>query len=388
MRKWSAWIVFLLTLTLPFCKSKKNTEVRVELKNGVKYVYNPDKPIKGKIPLQLKEILKINLEEIGGVVLSYPGSVARDSMGNIFVTDGKTYKVYKINTKGKLLKSFMKKGEGPGEFKFFPRLYIRGNKLMVASYQKLAEFDLEGNLIKEWKFEKTYPRLLPLKENLVLGGFLKFSKEKGVMPEKEIILMSPEGNNQRLIFKSKSTGRLFIKVGKYTFSVSTNPFIIPDVIWAYNPASDMIYLAESDKYKIYVKDIEGNTRMVIEREYTKVPFTPQDKEKVMSKLQKMPEKFLNALRKNLPDQLCALSSIYATPSGYILARSVKAYNKFDFDVFSPQGKFMYTLELPEGIDFEWVLFPYNGIISTVKEDDDTYYYIEYKVKNLNEVFGK
>ena len=109
----------------------------LSIKAGVK---NPDKPVKGEWDFQLKKVWDVDMA--GKEVIGRPRQVLVADSGNVIVYDNK-FTINRIFTPdGKFLKSFGKRGEGPGEIKFQTWAYTVDNKVIVKI--KTAQ-DIEGD---------------------------------------------------------------------------------------------------------------------------------------------------------------------------------------------------------------------------------------------------
>jgi hypothetical protein len=88
-----------------------------------------------------------------------------------------------------------------------------------------------------------------------------------------------------------------------------------------------------------------------------------------------------------PDRYVAINSIRSLPNGYLLVRRVTGPKQTVIDVFGPDGKYLYALLPPEGLDFNAVVFHPGGFSRTV-EVNDFRVYEDYRITNLPEIFGK
>jgi hypothetical protein len=82
---------------------------------GVKHILNPEKPLKGTIQLEVEKALTINpfdQPEVGMKRLQF----VRDNDGALILYDSSAAEAHRFGPKGEYLGSFVKKGQGPGEF--------------------------------------------------------------------------------------------------------------------------------------------------------------------------------------------------------------------------------------------------------------------------------
>ncbi len=86
-----------------------------------------------------------------------------------------------------------------------------------------------------------------------------------------------------------------------------------------------------------------------------------------------------------PDHLVALEDLEVMPKGYLAAFRWISIERSEIDVFDSEGRFVFTLTLPEGLDLIRPFFFESGIAGVVMGDDTTTY-VEYRIKNLPEIF--
>jgi len=112
--------------------------------------------------LNLQNIPEISLEFVRSIgdelgdnqYLFKPGSVVRDTEGNLYIFDIFQHKILKVNKSGKFIISIGSKGPGPGEFAGGSiYLSIGGNNNLYAWHHdnmRLLEYDMNGNFKKEY----------------------------------------------------------------------------------------------------------------------------------------------------------------------------------------------------------------------------------------------
>ena len=69
--------------------------------------------------------------------------------GSIFIANSRQHKIFKFDPQGKLVKTFGREGQGPGDFKYPGDLSVLDGKFLVvgeyAESRRISLFDLEGN---------------------------------------------------------------------------------------------------------------------------------------------------------------------------------------------------------------------------------------------------
>jgi len=115
-----ALFLIILLFTQPAVIQAQEWKGQIEIKNGVVYVYNPERPIyyKNKLPfIKLKEVMSIGVWEgderyiFGSIV-----DLAYDSKDNIYILDMKNHCVKVYDRQGQYIRQIGKQGKGPCEF--------------------------------------------------------------------------------------------------------------------------------------------------------------------------------------------------------------------------------------------------------------------------------
>lgn len=112
----------LLISISSFCSKKADHwKGRIETENGIKVVHNPKDPISPLDAPTLTSDLTLGQESDGPRAVVFRnllpyGCVDTDAAGNIYVLDSGADTIFKFDARGGLLKSFGRKGQGPGEF--------------------------------------------------------------------------------------------------------------------------------------------------------------------------------------------------------------------------------------------------------------------------------
>jgi hypothetical protein len=192
---------------------------------------------------------------------------------------------------------------------------------------------------------------------------------------------SSQEDNEKEVDLFKATRETVVRRGTSAFA---DDWAIPNIYFDYSAYNQNVFMAFSMNYEIYVKDLEGNTLHVIKRPYENVKVGPKEKEVLADwALRNESSKWiLDAY----PDTIVALKSLKALPKGYLAVYRVTGAKMFEIDVYDPEGRFVYILKAPDEIAMEDARF-YNFGFSTLQSRDEFSLYVEYKVKNLPEIFS-
>ena len=177
------------------------------------------------------------------------------------------------------------------------------------------------------------------------------------------------------------TRKTVIRKGSSAFA---DDMAIPNIYFDYSPYNKSVFIAFSMNYEIYVKDLEGKTLHVIKRPYENVKIGPKEKELLTEWATK--RESMKWILEAYPDTIVAIKSVKALPKGYLAVYRVTGAKMFEIDVYDPEGRFVYILKAPDEISMEGARF-YNFGFSTLESRDEFSLYVEYKIKNLPEIFS-
>lgn len=378
--------IFLLCLILAVIlfgcgKRAKEQQVRVEVIDGVRHIINPEAPLKGSVSLELEKKLEINPYENEDFDLRYFDAV-KDKDGEIILFDVNNSKAQRFTGDGGYLGSFFRQGQGPGEFVPRRLLYVRfmNGQIWVTGGDKLAKFDKQGQFIDEFS----------------LGDFIAFFvdercylTEKRTRKEqdthKQIIIKRIKETNEieegPILIEGTNLGMIRLPRGGFGDSWGT-----PDIEYAVDRMEKKIYVTMKTEYKIYVKDQEGKTLYVIEKPYKPIRLSSKDKETVLEFfIQRQSDRkqmYLNAY----PDELMAIKEMKVLPKGYLAVYWISGLKEYMIDIFDESRKYVYMIESPEKYPLDVADF-YDFGFTTVETVDDFPVYVEYRIKNLPEIFN-
>jgi hypothetical protein len=254
------------------------------LEDGVEVVQNFSISQDRLAKLVLSQVLSIDTEDEDTVEYGLDDIWGFDvnSSGDIFIYNpsfSQGHCILKFDRTGEFIKSFGRKGQGPGEIQV--PLYQKINlddevSLLDFGGQKLLVFDGNGDLIRESKLEAKLSgamQLLPLTN----GNYL--CRKLGVAPSAQsynLVLFLVDSKFEKIA----ELGRTHIDnpVGK------TSQFKYPFPILAWGLSGEHIFVGVEERgYDIYVYDFEGQLIRKIRKEYTKVPFSKESRRQALKR---------------------------------------------------------------------------------------------------------
>ena len=376
-------VCLILILSLFGCgKKAKEQQVQVEVIEGVRHIMNPETPLKGSISFELEKKLEVNPYEHEDFSLRHFYAV-KDKDGEIILFDVNDSKAQRFTKNGEYIGSFFRQGQGPGEFVPQRLLYVRfmNGQIWVTGQRKLAKFDKQGQFVDEISIGDTI--VFFVDERCYITE-KRTRKEQDT--HKQIIIKHIKQTNEieegPMLMEGTNLGMIRLPRGGFGDEWGT-----PDIEYAVDRMKKKIYVAMKTEYKIHVKDQEGQTLYVIEKPYIPIKLSSKDKEKMLEffiqRRSDRKQMYLNSY----PDELMAIKEIKVLPKGYLAAYRISGLKKYVIDIFDESGKYVYMIESPESYPLDEADF-YDFGFTTVETVDDFPVYVEYRIKNLPEIFSE
>ena len=358
------WLIFIFASPM---QQKSTWEGTIEEIDGVTVVKNPKQPMYGSDVFHMEEELSIGEEGKGEeYFFADARDIEVDEEGKIYILD-----IHEAHTKifdknGKYIKTFGKKGQGPGEMnnpssiQITPQMEIAIND---SSARKIHFFTLEGNFLRA-----------------VSQKHLNFFSDPKIDREGCITASTMSVTKEVTYFLKKFDRQLkeilpifSVMVLKYP---ELNPFY-PRCYWELMGENHLVW-GFADKYELFVIDSEGNTVKKISREYDPVKITDEEKEK-------RSEGLVEGIRLVWDDHHNPFIHLCVDDDGWIYTRTYEkapASGEYYYDVFDRDGK--YTAKIPLKSR------PYvikKGRLYTIEEDEEGYqlvkrYRITWKIQPL------
>jgi hypothetical protein len=388
---------FLMIVALIFIGCKRGEEVSsitTELIDGIQHVFNKGEPIKGKISLEVSEIFRVDPSEIDPENPPLFGTADKDNAGNLYLADYQNVRVHKFASGGQPVAQFLRKGQGPGEFPVFGDLQVEENHLWVigAWPLKIAKFSLDGQLLNEWMF-RTFRNFYLRTRAVGDDNFLTVSyHDLGESPEDRIRVSALMNSDEVFLsqyYEDRNAGIFQIRTGmeEGPAIVSTNPLIAADIHHAYDPNSGTVYVCNNREYDIQAKNPDGTTRMVIHNAHKKIPLDDQAKENVLQMIApRIPPAAKPSVKEQLPPILNAIWGMAVIPSGHLAVCRITGLESVEIDVFDKEGRLLLTILPSTDIPDLRNVTIFKGTIGVIFEEEEKNIYVEYKVRNLKEIF--
>lgn len=375
-------IYLTLVLLLFLCCGPKEREVEKIMVDGVTHIMNPEIPLKGEVTLDIEKTREINpyqFEEVGLRSFSF----IRDGGGDVILYDSSKAEAQMFNRNGEYIGRLFRKGQGPGEFPERRGLdvYFMNNQIWATGDKKFVKFDNNGQFLFERKIG--YRPSVFVDENIF---FIKEREEKEQewLEKVSLVNLSLDKDSESSIidfFQKENVGMIQSRDGKTRFGEA---WATPYIQFVYDRENRKLYVELNTEYKIYVKNLKGETMYVIERPYNNVRVSSEDKKKLFSWASEFPT--YKWMLSAYPDTLVAIQGIKILPEGYLAVYRVSDIETVEVDVFDQEGRYLYIMKPPEGVSLGRVKFYNFGFAIKEIKEDGLEVYAEYKIKNLPDIF--
>ena len=373
----------VLLLAFLSCEKKEvSAPVKREIVDGIVFVKNPEKPLNGKIDLEIKKIREVDpykTEEFGLRWIDFK----RHSDGELLFYNPNGSEIHRFSSDGTYLGQLTREGQGPGEFSNFQFLnpFFVDNGIYVTGSQKLARFEENGNLLYERKIGYL-PRIL-------VDEFRFFTEksewgEEGRIKKIFLVTMSSEAiedSQETIFFQDKNLGWIQNQRG----DGYAHPWGIPNVLYTFDSFKQKMFICINDEYKIYAKNLSGKIEYVAERPYSKISLSGGEKMQILNSTFQEPSKWMID---SFPDTLVAVIDIKSLPKGYLAVFRVVGINMYEVDIFDPEGHYVYSVRPLEEIALDEVKFFSFGFGRIKTREDGYMIYEEYAVQNIPEIFDQ
>ena len=337
----------------------------IERENGVQVVKNPKEPMYDEDVFNLEEELTIG-ERYGReeYMFSRLSQLVINDQGDIYALDILENHIKIFNKYGKYLKTFGRRGQGPGEISGLPSYFTlsKQNELIVVDSSGISFFSLEGDFLRKIAASQFGSRVQIFNTNRNSNVYI-YSRNS-VNRDFELKKFDSKLNFLKKIEFSSTQGVQNIRKNGW------NPFF--PVLFCEFTEDDRIICGRNDKYEIRVYNNKVELEMRILKEYDPRKISQEDIEDYLEGFSPREIKEMN-----LPTYLPPFKYIESDEDGRIYISTFersKNMNEFYYDVFNKKGMYLAKITLPS--------YPFikDDMLYTWEEEEDGYQYIKrYKV---------
>lgn len=261
----------------------------------------------------------------------------------LYIMEGATIYQYGLEDM-KLIRTFGKSGEGPGELKVnqgIPNyIILTSNSIIAASMDKAIEFSKDGKVIREFKIPIFTNYLYPIKK-----GFIGMKIELGKKPLIKVKILDKELKEKKIIYSQKMSG------GQNLVDLTYDGINIA-------VEHNKLYIDQSAKgFEIGVFDMDGNQINNIKKDVPKILFTDQHKNEALAVLKNNPQ-IKSIGWKNFTNMVKIINQKYLPPIQDMVINDDKIYirtnnkkeDKVEFLSFNKNGQELKKYYLPRPIE--------------------------------------
>jgi len=325
-------------------------EIQFKTENGIPVVYNPKEPVplKGQpSSLTLKPDFTIGLEtEDANYVFSSLQHTQVDEQEYIYAADWKETLIKVYDKNGKHVRSFGRKGQGPGEIglPFYLGIF-QGNKIVVndQANAKFIIYSREGELLKE----------------IPTGKYRSVTRFK-VDSEGCIYAISRTFDQTKTIFELKKFSPAFDPLETFaSFEVMRTP----QVVQAFSPPyfvqitrDENIVWLDPLKYELTLMNREGKALRRIIKDWDPVKITEAHEKRLVQ--QTWGDRGIRpGVKFEVPKHFPPVRSFYVDDEDRIYVRTYDYINKGEdqldrYDVFDPEGRYIAKFYHPRAETFQ------------------------------------
>ena len=310
---------------------------------GFPDVANKDKPRHGEWDFKLQKVWEI--ARAGDDVLGRPQGIAVSDDGSLYLSDDANRIDYIFSPDGQLIRTFAKRGEGPGEVQRHGRFFLAGNKVIIPDVGRIHYFTKEGEYLTTVK-KDCEPHAFPDEHRLIDAPLSAVFLPEG---KGTISLCDLQSGKDTVISEFSAFEGGIARSGETVVDIVV-PLFSPLMTIGFG--GDRLYWGLSDRYMIRVTDLDGKklTSFSVDRKKTRV--SARDKREYF-KSGNMPAELLKQIVDSLPDEVTCFHRIEVHDKVvfvYIpeIDLDNKALRTKQIDIFSPEGRYLYKAHLNFG----------------------------------------
>jgi len=350
----SLLLILLISIMLSSCKSQKaEWKGTIEEIDGVTVVKNPKEPKYIDKTIILKEDISIGVDEGDeNYMFSAPVDIESDSEGNIYVLDFREITIRKYNSNGIFERNISRKGQGPGELEYPIGFCVSSQDLIYIAdvmERKIEVLDPNGEFQRAINLNDLVDQIsINDSDEIIINYDIAVQKDKNIRKRISKIGKFDFQNNVISDFFSKEKP-LFKGIQSRGYRVET-PYERFDIDTRGN-----VYVGTTNEYEIYVYSPTGELFLKFSTVYEPIPRDAEIMAKVMNQLSKSSSPKELPKYKELVGNYRVFNSISIDEKdrawiGLFQPLGENEVRKLShFDVFSPNGEFLYEVKIPRDI---------------------------------------
>lgn len=348
-------------------------------------VKNTATPLKGKWDFQVKKDWEI--EEAGDDVIGEVQNIASADDGRIYIMDSKNYKIYIFSPGGKFITAFGKRGEGPGEIKNFSmgnQLFVLKQSLIIVDRVRINYFSLDGT------FKKTviYPTLMRprafVSEDIFISAPVNLERPGSKKAKIKLYNVKDKLENTIAEYEPfKEAAATDRSQGRSVTVVVVFGGVTP-IMFVKN-RNNNLYYGMTNTYTINRMDIKSKKILDFSVEGREpMAITKAVKKELVRGLGDVPQDMLDRIMDGLPEKASFYQDIQIDSKGfvYVFLANPTSEPIQGIDIFSPEGKYLYSSELKveEEFSIQGVYLRDDLLVIAVEDEEGEVKVAKYSVR--------
>jgi hypothetical protein len=362
----------LLVLSLFLCCGRGQERVRRIVTDGVDTVLNGIDPYVLKDepgPLRLEKMFSIDTEDENQLKagLTDIETFDVDAAGNIYLIQWNTKGnyIYKYDKDGKLLTSFCRNGQGPGEIEWGGTVMADASGELIAkdpSQSKFLVYRDDGRFLRETRL----PRILGIDRVFDDGSYLVSWQDNGNELDNYVDHVALCGSG---FDNMKELGR-----HEFPNTMMAKNIIVGQESFIFGASKDNIFIGNSSwGYEVRVLSRDGRLVRKIRKEYRPVPIDGEFRKAFLSRF---PEGSPWKEKYRFADNWPPFRYLFADDEGrlYVMTREAGPNaGEFQYDIFNAQGAFIGRMSLGNsGPSYPNAARARNGLMYSLNEKPNGY----------------
>ena len=342
--------LILIVFIISSCAPKKKEVERI-IEDGVDVIINHIEPyqIKGEsntFTLEEDFVIDTESEDLADLGMDYMELFDVDPKGNVYIYSGE--QLLKFDNKGRYVRTFGRKGQGPGEYIYIHTVRIASGKISVFDDQnaKFIFYNPDGTLYKEIK--KTSGIFTFLATCLDNGNFL--FRERQNLPEKGIRSFHYSILDESFKKIKDMNPTYWIEIPY--FNPSRISFLRNNM--SLGISNDKIFVGSnmSEDIEIEVYDFQGELLRKVRKETKRLKIPMEYKEGIVERWKKSPvwEEWELKRKHYFPDYFHPFKEFWIDDDERIFVETYEKGEKpgeYILHIFNPQGIFVSSIALRE-----------------------------------------
>ena len=348
-------------------------------------VESSDKPLKGIWDFKMTKIWSI--ENMGNLPIGSIQNVKIGKEDRVYLIDQKNFKIGIYKKDGEFIKSFGKKGEGPGEIKELfggSQLFLTEKSLVIADRTRVHYFSMDGD------YKKTIILPFNIQLNRIISDSLFISAPKVVRdPQKKeahIVLYNSIKKTQKIIAKfnpfKKATSSQVTGSNVTTVSIIIED-ITPMMILGFS--NNILYYGMNSFYKIHYYNFKTNKTDSFSISGRKPnPVSDEYKNNLKKRLSHVPSVMLKKIVDGLPTHASFFDGIITDLNSkyiYLSISNPELKNTKQIDVFNKKGNFIYKayINIEKNSQIKLITFKNNFLYLVVLDEEGIERLVKYSI---------